>query len=64
MPTIYAHDNSADGLTVTVTADWTVGKFRVQFRDTDADAVIETRTYSNPDAAIAYARKLIGDNKP
>lgn len=64
MPTIYARDNPADGLAVDVTADWTVGKFRVQFRDTDAGAIIETRTYSNPDAAIAYARKLIGDNRP
>lgn len=60
MPTIYTHKNSADGLAVTVTADWPAGKFRVQFRDTDAGAIIETRTYSNPDAAIAYARKLIG----
>jgi hypothetical protein len=60
MPTIYAHDNLADGLAVDVTADWSAGKFRVRFRDTDAGAIIETRTYSNPDAAIHYARKLIG----
>ena len=60
MTAIYTRDNPADGLAVTVTADWAAGKFHVQFRDTDAGAIIETRTYSNPDAAIAYARKLIG----
>ena len=64
MSTIYSSDNLADGLAVIVTADWSAGKFHVRFCDTDAGAIIETRTYSNPDAAINYARKLIGDNQP
>jgi hypothetical protein len=56
---IYQHESDTDGLSVTVSADWSAGKFTVQFRDTDADAVIETRTYSNPESALWFARRLV-----
>lgn len=58
--TIHHETAPDDGLSVTVTADWPAGKFSVVFRDDDAGAIIETRTYSNPDGALWYARRLIG----
>lgn len=60
METIHHETAPADGLSVTVTADWPAGKFTVTFRDDDAGAIIETRTYSNPDSALNYARRLMG----
>lgn len=59
METIHHEAAPADGLSVTVTADWPAGKFIVTFRDDDAAATIETRVYSNPDSALWYARRLI-----
>lgn len=60
MPTIiYSRTSEGDGLRVSVTADWPKGQFTVIFQDTDADKEITRRVYSNPDAAVWYANKLI-----
>jgi hypothetical protein len=60
MDTIFTAHDAAANLSVRVAADWPAGRFIVTFRDDDADATIEHRTYSNPDAALQFARKLIG----
>ena len=55
---ILALASAADGLTVTV-GRTPIGTYRVTFRDTDADAIIETRVFVARDRAIDYARGLI-----
>lgn len=61
MDTIFTARDAAANLSVRVAADWPAGRFVVVFRDEDAGATIEHRTYSNPDAALQFARKLIGE---
>ena len=55
---ILALASAADGLAVTV-GRTPIGTFRVTFLDTDADAIIETRVFTDRDRAIDYARGLI-----
>lgn len=55
---ILALASAADGLAVTV-GRTPIGTFRVVFRDTDADAIIETRVFTDRERAIGFARGLI-----
>ena len=55
---ILALASAADGLAVTV-GRTQIGTFRVVFRDTDADAIIETRVLTDRERAIGFARGLI-----
>ena len=48
-------------LTVTV-GKTPVGTFRVVFRDTDANAVIESRVFNKCMSAYAYAQRLINQD--
>lgn len=40
-----------------------VGKFRVIFRDLDADAVIDVRFYPTREAAVQFAERLAQQGK-
>lgn len=51
-------------VSATVYAQWMKKRFIVKFIDNDYGETIETRIYDDEDKAIAFARKLIGDNKP
>lgn len=55
---IWARANRADGLSVHVNRT-VLGTYRVVFRDTDADAIIETRIFNTCVRATEYAHTLI-----
>ena len=39
------------------------GEYRVILRDLDADAIIETRFFQTRADAVAYADRVVGNNK-
>lgn len=55
---ILALASASDGLAVTV-GRTPIGTFRVTFRDTDADAIIEIRVFIDRERALGFARGLI-----
>ena len=62
MQTILSRESIPDGLAVRVTADWPAGRFTVTFTDTDAQRIIQTRIFSNPESARWFANRLIPDS--
>jgi len=58
---ILAIASAADGLSVTVSRT-PIGTFRVVFRDTEADAIIETRVFDKCTRAYEYAQRLINQD--
>jgi hypothetical protein len=54
---IITYVNVFDGLSVQVSRT-VIGTFRTVFRDTDADAVIESRVWTNQARAEEYAMRL------
>jgi hypothetical protein len=66
MTTIFRLANSEDGLEVIVTdlsSEGTI-RYRVKFRDTDADQTIAILTLPTKEHAEWYARNLIEGTKP